>query len=62
MTAAQSSGEYVSVIYDLGDYCQVEDVVVYGSHGGMELLQSPDGVSYFSSGFYTETNGETKAW
>lgn len=62
MTAVQSSGEYVSVIYDLGDYCQVEDVVVYGSHGGMELLQSPDGVSYFSSGFYTETNGETKAW
>lgn len=56
-----SAGDYVSVIYSFGDYFQVEDVTVSGTHGGLELLTSPDGWNYFSCGYYAETDGVTVA-
>lgn len=60
--AITSSGDYVSVIYNLGRYSQVEEVKVYGSHGGLELLTSPDGQNYFSCGYFAEENGVTEAF
>lgn len=56
-----TAGDYVSIIYDLGGFRQVDSIKVKGNHGGMELLTSPDGVNYFSSAFYANSGGETTA-
>ncbi|MDD6763511.1 MAG: discoidin domain-containing protein [Clostridiales bacterium] len=56
-----SSGDYVSVIYDLGTYCSVEDIKAYGTHSGLEVLLSPDGVNYTTVGFYPNEGGVTNA-
>lgn len=61
-TQISTTGDYVSVIYDLGGFRQVDSIKVKGNHGGMELLTSPDGVNYFSSAFYANSGGETTAY
>lgn len=57
-----TTGDYLSVIYDLGSFHQVEDITVKGNHGGFELLTSPDGYSYFSSAYYPASTTESVAW
>lgn len=61
-TQVSTTGDYLSVIYDLGGFHQVEDIRVLGNHGGFELLTSPDGYNYFSSAFYANTGGDTTAY
>lgn len=60
--ALTSSGDYVSIIYDLGTYRNVENIRAYGTHSGLEVLLSPDGVSYTTTGFYPCTDGVTTAF
>lgn len=57
-----TAGDYVSIIYDLGGFRQVDSIKVKGNHGGMELLTSPDGINYFSSAYYANSGGETVAY
>lgn len=61
VNAITSEGDCVSVIYDLGTYCNVEDIKAYGTHSGLEVLQSPDGVNYTTVGFYPNGDGVTNA-
>lgn len=57
-----TSGDYLSVIYDLGKFCQVDEIKIKGNHGGFELLTSPDGFTYFSSAYYEAASGESIAY
>lgn len=57
-----TSGDYLSVIYDLGEFCQVDEIKVKGNHGGFELLTSPDGLTYFSTAYYKSASGESIAY
>lgn len=61
-TQVTSSDDYLSVIYDLGGFRQVEDITIKGNHGGFELLTSPDGCNYFSSNYYANSGGTTTAY
>jgi len=61
-TAVQSAGDYVSIIYSFDEYLQVEDIKIWGQHDGCEVLLSPDGLNYTTSGFYPGRNGMTNAY
>ncbi len=51
-TPVLSEGDYVSVIYDLKNYYQVDNIDIYGFASGAEVLTSPDGVTYKNVGYY----------
>ncbi len=50
--SVSSTGEYVTLVYELKDYCQIEDINVWGNASGCEVLISPDGANYISIGYY----------
>ncbi len=60
-TAVSSSGEYVSVIYDLGDYAFPDTINIYAKASSCEIMTSADGVRYKSMGYYIPENGKITA-
>ncbi len=54
----ETSGDYACIIFEAEDYCQVEDICVYGEASGMETLLSPDGVNYKSTGYSRFQDGK----
>ena len=61
-TAVASSGDYVSLIYDLGGIYQPEDITIYGSFAGGEILTSIDGANYFQSCLAVPKNGSATGY
>ena len=43
--------DYISVIYEFDDYCQIDYIEVFGDGDGIEMMQSADGSNYFTNGY-----------
>lgn len=54
--------DYISVIYQFDDFYQIDNVVVLGDGDGIEMMQSPDGNSYFTNGFASFNNRKAKIY
>ncbi len=51
-TKLTSTGDYVTLLYTLDEYCQIDEIKVHGRASGMEFLVSPDGATYRNVGYY----------
>jgi len=61
-TILSSSGDYVSVIYTLDDYYQIDDITVKGEGSSVEIMQSADRNTFFSNGFFAFEDGVSKSY
>jgi len=57
-----SIGDYVSVIYKTDDYHQIDKIIINGTAAGVEIMQSADGVNYYTNGFYGFNGGKVEAY